>query len=99
MARQDGGPTEEEYRELARWATQDFDPARLRVRPGRPSISDTPGTLSPRMETRVSPHVKQLFAEKAAAEGETPSRVMRRLLEEYVGVRSSRRATGKTGRL
>jgi len=67
-------------------------------RSGGLSISDMPGTHSPRMATRVSPRVKQLFAEKAATEGETPSRVMRRLVEEYVGVQSSSRATRRPRR-
>jgi hypothetical protein len=98
MAKRDPGPTQEEYTELARWVRQDFDPSTLRVRPGRPSISDIPGTHSPRMATRVSPRVKQLFAEKAATEGENPSRVMRRLVEEYVGVQSSGRATRRPRR-
>jgi len=98
MAKRDPEPTQEEYTELARWVRQDFDPSALRVRPGRPSISDMPGTHSPRMATRVSPRVKQLFAEKAATEGETSSRVMRRLVEEYVGVESSSRATRRPRR-
>jgi hypothetical protein len=78
--------TEAEYEELARrfWAAGGFDPATLKARPGRPSISDAPGAHSPRIRVRVSPAVKQIVAAKAAAEGKTISEVARRLLEDYV---------------
>jgi hypothetical protein len=85
--------TEAEYDELSRWAEQDFDETSIRVRPGRPSISNAPGVHSPRVATRVSARVKQLLIEKAASQGETPSSVIRRLVEEYVGVRSSDRSS------
>jgi hypothetical protein len=89
MGKFKGFLSDREYHALSRWVPQEFDPERLRVRPGRPSISFAPGTHSPRMATRVSAKVKQLFIERAAAEGRTPGEVMRRLIEEYAGAQSS----------
>lgn len=84
--------TEAEFEELERWASAGFDPATLRARPGRPSISDLPGEHSPRLETRVSPTVKRLFVAKAAAQGLTPSQLMRLLVYQSLGASSGRRS-------
>lgn len=75
--------TDADFEKLAEWAEAGFDPATLKVRPGRPSVSSVPGMHSPRMATRVSPVVRDRVLARAASEGKTPSQAMRQLLEGY----------------
>lgn len=63
-----------------------FDLSTWTTRPGRPRLDKRATEHSPRIAVRVPESLHRRVARRATAEGETVSRVVRRLLEEYVGV-------------
>jgi hypothetical protein len=74
--------------DLDRLATESeygFDLSTWRPRRGRPSLSATAGTHSPRIEARVPEALHRRVSERAAKEGHSLSAVVRKLLEDYAG--------------
>ncbi len=65
-------------------------------RPGRPAlVPGTPGTASPKIETRIPADLRDELRRCAAADGMTVSQVLRDLVEAYV---AGRRGTGRPAR-
>lgn len=63
-----------------------FDISTWTSRPGRPRLEKAATEHSPRIAVRVPHSLHRRVTRRATAEGETLSRVVRRLLEEYAGV-------------
>jgi hypothetical protein len=68
---------------LAAEAEKGFDPASLRLRPGRPCLDAAATEHSPRLSVRVPAGLRDRAAARAASEGRTISQVLRSLLEAY----------------
>jgi len=64
----------------------DFDLSTWTARPGRPGLDRQATEHSPRIAVRVPGSLHRRVLRRATAEGETVSRVVRRLLEEYARV-------------
>ena len=73
----------EEVDVLAARAEQGLDLSRWAPRRGRPSLSEAGAGPSPRVGARVSGETYEGFLKRAAAEGRTPSEVVRSLVEAY----------------
>ena len=63
-----------------------FDLSKWTARPGRPRLDTQATEHSPRIAVRVPESLHRRVTRRATAEGETVSRIVRRLLEEYAGV-------------
>ncbi|MBI2780957.1 MAG: hypothetical protein HYX55_04045 [Chloroflexi bacterium] len=63
----------------------DFELSTWTTRPGRPRLDGRATEHSPRIAVRVPESLRRRVLRRATAEGETVSRVVRRLLEEYAG--------------
>jgi predicted HicB family RNase H-like nuclease len=86
MKRKSGGVlTEADVEALADQFERGVDLSKWRPRPGRPSLSATPGEHSPRIAVRVPAELHRRVLDRAEAEGLSLSQVMRRLLESYAG--------------
>ena len=70
---------------IAAEAEDGFDLSNWKPRRGRPSLSATAGTHSPRIEARIPESLHRRVSKRAAEEGKTVSAVVRRLLEDYAG--------------
>jgi hypothetical protein len=68
---------------LAEEAEAGFDLSTWTPRPGRPSLSASPGVHSPRIVARVPEALHRRVSARAAAEGRSVSAVVRLLLEDY----------------
>jgi hypothetical protein len=79
--------SEAELDRLVELAEKGFDLSTWKPRRGRPSLSATPGTHSPRIEARVPEALHRRVSERAASEGRTVSEVVRLLLEGYAADR------------
>ena len=75
--------TEEDLDALADEAERGFDLSTWEPRPGRPSLSATPGEHSPRIAVRVPAELLRRVHERADKEGRSVSQVLRDLLEGY----------------
>lgn len=83
--------TEEVLDELVEEAEQGYDPAHLQPAParaGRPSVGA--GGISPRVQFRAPADVYARARQRARAEGQPLSSILRRLLDEYA--RGTRRS-------
>jgi predicted HicB family RNase H-like nuclease len=63
-----------------------FDLSTWTTRPGRPRLDRHATEHSPRIAVRVPESLHRRVMRRATADGETVSRVVRRLLEEYAAV-------------
>jgi len=68
---------------LAEEAEAGFDLSTWTPRPGRPSLSASPGVHSPRIVARVPEALHRRVSARAASEGRSVSAVIRLLLEDY----------------
>ena len=68
---------------LAEEAEAGFDLSTWTPRPGRPSLSASPGVHSPRIVARVPEALHRGVSARAASEGRSVSAVIRLLLEDY----------------
>jgi len=68
---------------LADEAERGFDLSTWVPRPGRPRLEATATEHSPRIAVRVPASLHRRVASRAAEEGQSVSRIVRRLLEEY----------------
>jgi Ribbon-helix-helix protein, copG family. len=75
--------TEADIERLADEAERGFDLSTWEPRPGRPRLEPSATEHSPRIAVRVPESLHRRVRSRAAGEGQTVSRVVRRLLEEY----------------
>ena len=68
---------------LAKRAEEGFDLSTWQPRRGRPSLDQTAGGHSPRIEARVPEALHRRVSARAEREGRTVSSVVRALLEDY----------------
>lgn len=68
---------------LADAAERGFDLSTWSPRPGRPRLEPDATEHSPRIAVRIPASLHRRVRSRAAGEGSTVSRVVRRLLEEY----------------
>jgi len=73
--------TDEILQQMAREAEAGLDPAKLRRRPGRPSMGSGPADAVP---VRLDPELRQAVDERAEAENITVSEVIREALRRYL---------------
>ena len=75
--------TEADLERLADEAERGFDLSTWAPGPGRPRLERGATEHSPRIAVRVPASLHRRVRSRAAGEGQTVSRVVRRLLEEY----------------
>jgi len=73
--------TDEVLQQMAQEAEAGLDPAKLRRRPGRPSMGSGPADAVP---VRLDPELRQAVDERAEAENVTVSEVIREALRRYL---------------
>jgi len=73
--------TDEVLQRMAQEAEAGLDPAKLRRRPGRPSMGSGPADAVP---VRLDPELRQAVDERAEAENVTVSEVIREALRRYL---------------
>jgi len=73
--------TDEVLQLMAQEAEAGLDPAKLRRRPGRPSMGSGPADAVP---VRLDPELRQAVDERAEAENVTVSEVIREALRRYL---------------
>lgn len=78
--------TEADIEKLADELEAGVDLSTWEPRPGRPPLEPTATEHSPRIAVRVPASLHRRVASRAAEEGQSISRVVRRLLEEYAEV-------------
>ena len=80
--------TEADIEKLADELEAGVDLSTWEPRPGRPRLESTATEHSPRIAVRVPASLHRRVSSRAAAEGQSVSRVVRRLLEEYAAADS-----------
>jgi hypothetical protein len=75
--------SEEDIERLADEAERGFDLSTWEPRPGRPRLDPAATEHAPRIAVRLPAALHRRVASRAAAEGLSLSRIVRRLLEEY----------------
>lgn len=75
--------TDEEIQALADEAEEGYDPAKLRRRPGRPSLGSAPADVFP---VRLEPELRTALETRAEADDTTASDVVRNALRLYLHV-------------
>ena len=73
--------TDEVLQRMAQEAEAGLDPAKLRRRPGRPSMGSGPADAVP---VRLDPELRRAVDERAEAENVTVSEVIREALRRYL---------------
>ena len=73
--------SDEVLQRMAQEAEAGLDPAKLRRRPGRPSMGSGPADAVP---VRLDPELRQAVDERAEAENVTVSEVIREALRRYL---------------
>jgi len=75
--------TDEVLERMAAEAEAGLDPAKLRRRPGRPTMGSGPAETLP---VRLDPELRKALDERAAAEDTTAADVVRQALRRYLKV-------------
>ena len=75
--------TDEVLERMAAEEEAELDPAKLRRRPGRPTMGSGPAETLP---VRLDPELRKALDERAAAEDTTASDVVRQALRRYLEV-------------